>query len=475
MGIAAGDANVGVAQDLLNHGEGYALFEEECRGRVAGGVDAVVREAGGAEEIRPGVPVAARVDRAAVRLAEHEIVSLPDAAGSLALPLLPGEVMAEDLYQLVGESDRLLPAFLDRPEDQPSACALRARGRVLDAVLRTEVLGVLGDALVAAAGRPLGLRAVVGAGVAVLVLRAFGGIVAAVLPCGPLELKPHSRLGAVAVVTAPRALRRVGDPPADHRPTVIAAEAGRDEVLPAQPQDLALTEATGQPDRPARPVGTLLSLGEDLSRLVAGEGLQLGIVEPGRLDEFGGIPADALPSYRDAVGAGDDRVDLADVARLLAGGEHFRVERFEMFGLASIDPVTADVGEDPVSAVRPVRADRVRRRLLERQYGREPVRHPLFHSRWTTRLVDLSGVALGFQFADFLRHLPFGLGGDVAPVGAAVVLHAHRDAAVPAAIAALVDGRAAIGRPCGLRSALRLTRFVGQADHSFPVVRRRLT
>ncbi|MCO5995785.1 hypothetical protein NE234_20675 [Actinoallomurus sp. WRP9H-5] len=83
-----------MAQDLLNHGEGYALFEEERRGRVAGGVDAVVGEVGGTEEIRPGVPVAARVDRAAVRLAEHEIVSLPDAAGYLALPLLPGEVVA---------------------------------------------------------------------------------------------------------------------------------------------------------------------------------------------------------------------------------------------------------------------------------------------------------------------------------------------------------------------------------------------
>ncbi|MCO5987414.1 hypothetical protein NE235_15010 [Actinoallomurus spadix] len=92
--VAAGDADVGVPQDLLDHGEGYPLFEEERRGRVAGGVDAVVRETGGAEEIRPGIPVAARIDRTAVRLAEHEIVSLPDTAGPLALPLLPREVVA---------------------------------------------------------------------------------------------------------------------------------------------------------------------------------------------------------------------------------------------------------------------------------------------------------------------------------------------------------------------------------------------
>lgn len=40
MAVRAGDADVGVAQDLLDHGEGYALLQEERGGGVPGRVDA---------------------------------------------------------------------------------------------------------------------------------------------------------------------------------------------------------------------------------------------------------------------------------------------------------------------------------------------------------------------------------------------------------------------------------------------------
>jgi hypothetical protein len=46
VGVRAGDADVGVAQDLLDHGEGHALLQEERGGGVPGRADAMVWEPG---------------------------------------------------------------------------------------------------------------------------------------------------------------------------------------------------------------------------------------------------------------------------------------------------------------------------------------------------------------------------------------------------------------------------------------------
>jgi hypothetical protein len=74
-----------VDQDLLDHGEGYALLQDERRCRVPGGMDMMMWEPCVFQDAGPLIPVAPWVDRAAVRLAIDEIVICPGVGGLLAL------------------------------------------------------------------------------------------------------------------------------------------------------------------------------------------------------------------------------------------------------------------------------------------------------------------------------------------------------------------------------------------------------
>jgi hypothetical protein len=140
-------------------------------------MDTVMWEPCRAQEAGPLVPVTTWVDGAAVRLAEHEIVPLPDVAG-LASRLLVSEMVAENFDQFVSEGDRLLTPFLDRPENETTAYSFWTRGGVFDAVFSTEILGAFRGAFVWPAGCLLALRAILRARTAMLLFSAFRRVVA---------------------------------------------------------------------------------------------------------------------------------------------------------------------------------------------------------------------------------------------------------------------------------------------------------
>jgi len=77
VGVALGDADVGVAEDLLHDADVYALLDQEGACGVAAVVDAGVADAGFPEERLPLLPILPRVDWPAVRLGEEDVVVLP--------------------------------------------------------------------------------------------------------------------------------------------------------------------------------------------------------------------------------------------------------------------------------------------------------------------------------------------------------------------------------------------------------------
>lgn len=83
-----GDADVGVAEEFLDHDEFDAVFQEQGGGRVPEVVEADAAEASLAEERSEGAGEVGRVDRPALRCREHEPVVLPRGARGLTLVLL---------------------------------------------------------------------------------------------------------------------------------------------------------------------------------------------------------------------------------------------------------------------------------------------------------------------------------------------------------------------------------------------------
>jgi hypothetical protein len=72
--VAAGNADIGVAEQLPDHGQGDALVQGDGGGRVPHGVHAVMRAPDGLEDVRPLLPVGLRIDGAAVLLSEDNAV-----------------------------------------------------------------------------------------------------------------------------------------------------------------------------------------------------------------------------------------------------------------------------------------------------------------------------------------------------------------------------------------------------------------
>lgn len=89
MGVdGGGDADVGVAEEVLDHDEFDALFQEQGGGGVPEVVEADAAEAGLAEERGEGTGEVCRVDRSALHRGEHVPAALPRDACCLALALL---------------------------------------------------------------------------------------------------------------------------------------------------------------------------------------------------------------------------------------------------------------------------------------------------------------------------------------------------------------------------------------------------
>lgn len=89
MGIDGGcDADVGMAEEFLDHDEFDALLQEQSGGRIAEVVKSDAAEAGLAEEREESAGEVGRVDRSSLRSGEHVSVVLPRGACCLALALL---------------------------------------------------------------------------------------------------------------------------------------------------------------------------------------------------------------------------------------------------------------------------------------------------------------------------------------------------------------------------------------------------
>lgn len=109
MGVdGGGDADVGVAEEFLDHDEFDALFQEQGRSRVAEVVEADATEAGLAEERGEGADDVGRVDRFALHRSEHVPVVLPGGACGLTFALLLLAVKIQQVEATAGKGDAAL-------------------------------------------------------------------------------------------------------------------------------------------------------------------------------------------------------------------------------------------------------------------------------------------------------------------------------------------------------------------------------
>ena len=81
VGVATGRADVGVTQHLLHNGQGHR-GQGDSRSRVPHGVGSGVLQTGLTQYLTPLRPVVARINRAAVWLAEHEVMVVAAASDS---------------------------------------------------------------------------------------------------------------------------------------------------------------------------------------------------------------------------------------------------------------------------------------------------------------------------------------------------------------------------------------------------------
>ncbi len=100
-----GDADVGVAEEFLDHDEFDSLFQEQGRGRVPEVVKSDAAEAGLAEERGEGAGEVGRVDRSALRCSEYVPPVLPRTACGLTFALLLFVVELQGLGAAGGEGD----------------------------------------------------------------------------------------------------------------------------------------------------------------------------------------------------------------------------------------------------------------------------------------------------------------------------------------------------------------------------------
>src|SRR6266516_2524279 len=124
------------------------------------------------------------------------------------------------------------------------------------------------------------------------------------------------------------------------------------DVLPAQPECLALADAEREGDRPAGAVRSVLHRGEDLACLVAGQGLDLDLFADRRVHHRGDVAAGLAPLPRDLECAEEDAVDLQDRVRLEVLSGQLGIERVEVLGLKPVEPALAEPGDDPAAYLR---------------------------------------------------------------------------------------------------------------------------
>jgi hypothetical protein len=210
------------------------------------------------------------------------------------------------------------------------------------------------------------------------------------------------------------------------------------DVRPAEAQRLHLAEAERERDAPAGAVPPLPHRGQNVLHLLDRERLDLRLAEPRRLRQLRRVCEQVTTPDRLSEGCPDRAVRLMGGPGRAAARHHLYVQPLQVLGLEPVQPVSGDAADQVDADGDPVAGEGV---LRDERRGDvlDPVREPLLDRPRPAGPLHAAGVPLFLQVADLPSHLGPGLGLHVPTVGPAVVTGAHRDAAVPLAVLALVD------------------------------------
>src|ERR1700728_2342744 len=214
------------------------------------------------------------------------------------------------------------------------------------------------------------------------------------------------------------------------------------DILPAQANGFGLPDAYGARHRPPGAVAPLGGGSQDAASLFPGQRLDVDILTGRRVDQGADVLADLAPLPGDLQRAAQNPVDLQDGVRLEVLALEPGVKGIEVLRLETVEPVLAQLGDDPAPDLRFIRAVegvlRDRARCDRGQPGQEPVRD----GRWLTGLARGACVTFAFQLTDLAGDGCLSLGYAVATVSRAVVPDTHRDPSVPFPVnLAVVDRR----------------------------------
>ncbi len=221
------------------------------------------------------------------------------------------------------------------------------------------------------------------------------------------------------------------------------------DVLPHQPERLALPQAEGEGDDPAGAVAEFRRLQQEALNLLDGVWLDLLFVQARSLgdlsDVLGDVPAPDRLAQRNADGPVNVVGGSCGAAVLL----HPLVELFEVLRLQPLQLVSTEAGHEVNSYVHLVSVVAVLADVLLGDVL-HPVLKPRLDGPLLSRLPHLAVLALAFQLADRLGDLGARLSLDVTAVWLAIRSDSYGDAAVPLSVGTEVDGRRAVGLPGAL-------------------------
>lgn len=178
------------------------------------------------------------------------------------------------------------------------------------------------------------------------------------------------------------------------------------------------TECEGH--RPAGAVASVLGGAEDATRLIRSERLDLGPLDPRRVDQAADVARDPATLHGDRESPGEHPVGLQHAGRRQARGEELGVHPFHVLGLQSIQPVVADLGNELVrhQLAVPLQGGRAHLRRGDRV---PPVLQPGGNGHLSTGHRSHALVATSFELPNLAMHVFAAPTRDMTPVAASVV------------------------------------------------------